>query len=177
MTVDERELEDILKSFDEFSDSISDIRIRRKAMLKAAQVVKRSAQSYVKDSEKEHYRYDTPKLIGRLRAKKGSGRIKEIIQPGNLRRSIIRLEFKKTFRVFVGPRIYQRYRGNKRLNGVRRNAIAYYAAMSRGKNSDGLKFRKEIMEKGLRSSAGRARKAAENEVDKQIAKLKRQTGL
>jgi len=180
MTVDERELEDILKSFDELGESISDPRFRRKAMLKAAQIVKRASQTFVKDSDKPHKRYSTPKIVKRRRAKKGSGVVAATYYPGNLRLSIKRLPFRKTFRQFIGPSIYKRKRVERKGMEIGRNAktaIGYYAAMSRGKASTGDKFRREVMEAGLRSSAGRARQAARQEVEKQIRKEKRKTGL
>lgn len=74
---------------------------------------KRAANSFTND--KIHYTYNTPKVIGRIKAPKGKGRKVGIYHPGNLQRSIVEIGAKrsrykkKTYKVIVGP--YYRGRG------------------------------------------------------------------
>lgn len=174
--IDNRQLEEIVKGLDRIQNQFSDKKTRRRIMRKPANIVKKAAQNEVKDSKRIHYRYSTPKIVKRRRAKKGSGIVVAAYYPGNLRKSIKRLLFRRSFREFVGPKI--RRGSSKGVFGLNATKVdGYYAAMSRGRNSTADKFRKQVMEPGLRKSASRALQAAEEAVEKEIQKAKRQTGL
>lgn len=57
------------------------------------------------ESDKPHSRYSTPKIAGKLRAPKGMGVIKATYQPGNLRKSVQTLRFRRSKAVFIGPKV------------------------------------------------------------------------
>ena len=160
--VNQQELQSVLNSFSEFGKTINDPKIRRKAVNKAAQVVKRASQSEVKDSRQPHSRI--------------SGGVRYTYYPGNLRKSIKRLPFRKSADVFVGPLLRNKNAGTD-IGRNARTALGYYAAMSRGKGSNADKFRRQVLEAGLAKSAGKALESAKKEVLKQIENLKRKTGL
>lgn len=68
---------------------------------------KRAANSFV--NNKIHYTYNTPKVIGKIKAPKGKGRKTGVYYPGNLQRSIVDIADKrqrykkKTYKVIIGP--------------------------------------------------------------------------
>ena len=173
MTVDERELREVLKALDNIQESITDNKLRRKVMRKPAKIVVDAARPGIPKSKKIHYRYSTPKVISRRRAKKGSGVIIAAYVPGNLRKAIKRLNFRKTFREYIWPKLKK---GNtKGVFGLSATKVdGYYAAMMAGSEK---KFRERFLEPPLRQNASRILKTAEQELDKELDKLKRQTGL
>lgn len=124
-------------------------------------------------SKRIHYRYSTPKLIKRRRAKKGSGRIVAAYMPGNLRKSIKRLNFRKSAREFIGPKLNKG--STKGVFGLSATKVdGYYAAMLAGSET---KFRQRFLEPALNQNAGRIVKIAEEELDKELQKLKNKTKL
>lgn len=65
-----------------------------------------AAEAAAPKSEKEHYRYSTPKLTKKLRAPKGMGVRVASYTPGNLSRSINVLKFRQAkSKVFVGAKL------------------------------------------------------------------------
>ena len=72
-------------------------------------------------SDQPHSRYSTPKLNKGLRAPKGQGHIVATYQPGNLRKSVQTLRFRRSRAVFIGPRIDK--------SGSGRKPDGYYAHM------------------------------------------------
>ena len=173
MTINEQELQEVLRSLDEFQNSISDRKLRRRVMRKPAKIVVNAARPKVPRSKKIHYRYSTPKVVKRRRTAKGSGVIVAAYVPGNLRKSIKRLNFRKSFREFVGPKL--RKGNTKGVFGLNATKVdGYYAAMMAGSEQA---FRKRFLEPALTANARRILKTAEQELDKEIAKLKKETGL
>jgi hypothetical protein len=154
--VDEQQLLSIQKNFQELGKSINDRYIRRRAFLKAAQIVKKGVQSKIKDSKRPHYRQD----VGR----------KITYYPGNLRKSIKRLQFRRSPDVFVGPLLRNRKAGAS-VGKSAGTAEGYYAAMSRGVNSDADKFDREVLTPGVASSSASAIEAAKKEVDRLMKKF------
>jgi len=77
-------------------------------------------------SDKVHYRYSTPKISGKARAPKGSGRRVASYAPGNLKRSFKVLPFRRTNAVFIGPKVAK---GNATGSFVGVRTDAYYAGM------------------------------------------------
>lgn len=71
-------------------------------------------------SDQSHSRYSTPKVSGKLRAPKGRGVVVATYQPGNLRKSVQTLRFRRSKAVFIGPRVQRG--GGKTPDG-------YYAHM------------------------------------------------
>lgn len=79
---------------------------RKKILRRAARPLRAAARKGVKDAKKPVKRYSTPKVINSLRAPKGKGRVAAIYHPGNLRRSIKILNFRRAkTAVFVGPKV------------------------------------------------------------------------
>lgn len=76
-------------------------------------------------SAEVHFRYNTPKASGRIRAPKGKGVKVAEYHPGNLERSIRILKFRRSEAVFVGPKLTGGSKGVFR--GQRTDA--YYAHM------------------------------------------------
>lgn len=77
---------------------------RKKILRKGAIPIREDARSLVPEANDYVYRYSTPKVFGKLRAPKGSGKIAATYVPGNLRKSIQTLSFRRSSDVFVGPR-------------------------------------------------------------------------
>lgn len=77
----------------------------RVAFRKAAPILISAIQSRARESEKAHYRYNTPKISNKLRAPNGMGRIVATYMPGNLKRSFKALIFRRSSAVFVGPKV------------------------------------------------------------------------
>ena len=149
-------------------------------MRKPAKIVVDAARPKVtvrqvtKKRGKENPRYSTPKIINRRRAKKGSGVIRAIYLPGNLRKSIKRLNFRKSFREYVGPKLTSPKGAVPRFGLNATKVDGYYAAAMAGSEKA---FRRRFLEPALTANAGRILKTAEQELDKEIAKLKRKTEL
>lgn len=94
------------------------------AFRKAAAPLITAIQNGAPQSDREHYRYSTPKIAGNLRAPNGEGRIVATYTPGNLKRSIKTLIFRKSAAVFVGPKVDKRGSGGT-FSGARTDG--YYA--------------------------------------------------
>lgn len=71
----------------------------------ASTLVLSAIKGRVPVSDRAHSRYSTPKVVGSLRAPKGSGRIVATYQPGNLQKSFRTLTFRRSKAVFVGPKL------------------------------------------------------------------------
>ena len=143
-------------------------------MRKPAQIVVKAARPKVPRSRKIHYRYSTPKVLKRRRAKKGSGRIVAAYLPGNLRKSIKRLNFRRSSREFIGPRLAKRGR-TKGVFGLNSTKVdGYYAQFLKGSRAA---FRKAFLEPALTANATKVVQIAEQELNKELAKLKKKTGL
>jgi|18_taG_2_1085343.scaffolds.fasta_scaffold05869_5 HK97 gp10 family phage protein len=112
---------------------------KRKMLRKAAKPLINAARNNIGDSNEPHYRYKTSKASNKLRAPKGKGNVVAVYHPGNLRKSIKALTFRKSSDIFVGPRVAKRGSGGHYGKGSR--VDGYYAAM---------------VEFGTRNTAGQA---------------------
>lgn len=74
-------------------------------LTEAAGILVSAVQARAPQSDKPHARYNTAKVIKGIRAPKGSGNIKAIYMPGNLKKSIKTLKFRRSQAVFVGPKV------------------------------------------------------------------------
>lgn len=99
----EREIEQLKKKLSAIS--VTAKKDSQKAFKEAAPILIAAIQSRAPESEEPHYRYKTPKILGRLRAPNGLGRIIATYMPGNLKRSFKTLVFRKSAAVFVGPKL------------------------------------------------------------------------
>ena len=110
-----KKMNGLLKEFD---------KKERQAILKpAAKIVQSAAKNNIPDSDDVHFRYSTAKLFNGVKAPKGSGNVITTYHPGNLRRSIKTLIFRKSAAVFVGPKVSKSTGGE--FKGARTDG--YYA--------------------------------------------------
>ena len=98
---------------------------KRKILRQAAKPLIQAARNNIGDSDEPHYRYKTSKASSNFKAPKGSGNVIAVYHPGNLRKSIRVLTFRKSSDIFVGPKLAKRgsgghYKGN--------TVDGYYAA-------------------------------------------------
>jgi len=94
--------------------------------------------------------YNTPKLVGKIRAPRGQGVVRSFILPGNLKRSVQVLNLKRTASTFIGPRVTRRTR--KYFGRSEKTASGFYAQMLFG---SAIAFRKRVMESALSSTSSR----------------------
>lgn len=99
---------------------------KRKVLRKAAKPLIKTAQANIPMSSKPHYRYKTSKASSKIRAPKGKGRIVATYYPGNLRRSIRAMTFRRSGDIFVGPRLASRGKGSGTF-GKGNRVDGYYA--------------------------------------------------
>ncbi len=90
----------------------------------AAIPIQRRAQAQAPTGSREHFRYNTPKVLGNVRAPKGMGRVVARYKPGNLKRSVVVLRKLKRVRnaVLIGPNVSK---GGGTFGGARTQG--YYA--------------------------------------------------
>ena len=110
----------------------------------------------------EHYLYDTPKLLKRLRAPNGQGRIKTIYQAGNTAVSIQdlserRVKIAKSGVAVVGP-LVRRSKAKGPLGTTEANADAAYAHFIYG---SAKAFGQKVMQKALNAASTQALNAME----------------
>ena len=72
----------------------------QKPLRESAKILVKEARSNIPKSSKVHHRYSTAKVVGKIRAPKGFGKIVATYYPGNLRRSLRVLTFRKSKNVF-----------------------------------------------------------------------------
>lgn len=108
----------------------------QKILKSSAKPLVQAAKSNIADSDDIHFRYKPNK--GGKKAAKGEGTIVAAYHPGNLRKSIKVLKFRKSNAVFVGPFVQKGNSGGIFSGG---RTDGYYAAM---------------VEFGTRHSAGQA---------------------
>lgn len=154
LQIDKQDLAILNRELADTLTQITELERRREIVVPAGEVVKEEARNIVKVSTKEHYRYKTPKLSGRLRAPNGQGiRVARYVS-GNLKNSIIDIADRKknlrTGRVIIGPF----YRSWKSLlkSGVygenERTADGYYAHMA---YKSAINFRNQVTLQALRN--------------------------
>ena len=111
-------------------------------------------------------RYRTTKFINSVKARKGSGNVIATYKPGNLRGSIRRLLFRKTFREWIGPKISNRPRGN--FGPGTRRFDGYTAQMVFG---GAKKFKDKVMIPALSRSQGKVLQKAKQLLAKKIDEI------
>lgn len=99
--------------------------LQKDILMPAAKPLMDAAKNNISDSDEIHFRYKPNK--GQKKKGKGKGRIVGAYHPGNLRRSITRLRFRKSNSVFVGPRLKKGQAAFGEFKGAK--VDGYYAAM------------------------------------------------
>lgn len=118
------EVKEAIKKLSKLADQLPK-RTRKKVLRKAAKPLIKAAKSNIPKSFKPHYRYKTSKATNKIRAPKGKGKIIATYYPGNLRRYILAMSFRRSGDIFVGPRVAKRGRGSGQFKG--RRVDGYYA--------------------------------------------------
>lgn len=141
-------------------------RERNAVLTEAAGPLRAAIAGRAPQSDKPHRRYSTPKVAGKIRAPKGSGRIVATYQPGNLRKSIQTLRFRRSKAVFIGPR-------TSRSEG--RTPDGYYAHMvnfgTTGQSAQ------RFVEAGVAAAGDVALRLASNLMKRKIETYAAQNGL
>lgn len=113
------ELNDLIRRLDGLEGMTR--RVRNQVLTEAAGPLRAAISGRAPMSDAPHKRYSTPKIAGHLRAPKGMGVVKAVYQPGNLRKSIETLRFRRSRAVFIGPKVDK--------SGGGRMPDGYYAHM------------------------------------------------
>lgn len=147
----------VIGAMGSFYKELSSPENRRRIANAAAPLVVAAIQGETPISERKHFRYRTPKLIGRLRAPKGFGKVVASYAPGNLQKSVINLadrrsKYKKIGNVIIGP-IYSRTSKGENIGSSKRNADGYYAHMVLGSSEA---FQQQIAIRGAKKVEGTA---------------------
>ena len=104
------ELNTLIRKLDGLKDVTK--RDRDRVLIEAAGPLRAAIAGRAPQSDKAHSRYSTPKISNKIRAPKGRGVIAATYEPGNLRKSIQTLRFRRSKAVFIGPKV-QRSAGKK----------------------------------------------------------------
>lgn len=144
-------------------------------------IIQSTARSIVKifkGPTGEHYLYDTPKLIKKLKAPNGKGRIKTIYQAGNTAVAIqdlseARISIARHGTVIVGPLI-RRSIAKGPLGTSERNADAAYAHFIYG---SARAFGQNVMQKTLQQSGWQALDAMERQAIRMLEAEAKKQGL
>lgn len=151
-------------------------RDRRRILKQAALPIEKAAASLTPKSTKVHYRYDNKRVrkAGERRSPRGVdlSKVKNIIYPGNLRRSISRFTFRKSLDAFVGPR-WGAAANRKEIGRNKGSSDGYYARMVFG---SATAFSNRVLRPAAqKGSAAALRRAAE--IREKILLRAKQRGL
>lgn len=158
----EQEVKEAIKKLQSLPKSYS--RRRKRILRTAAAPLISAARRNIPRSTKPHHRYNTSKASSSIRAPKGEGKIIATYYPGNLRRSIQRLNFRKSKDIFVGPLVSKRGKGGGTFNNDR--VDGYYANQMEfgNRNHEGVAF----MRKAVDSTTGKVQNIIIKESTKTI---------
>jgi len=174
--VDVQGIQAVAAAFEHVSARFSNPDTRRQIAQAAVPIVVPAIQGATPMSKKEHKRYDTPKLVNRIRAPKGLGRVAATYLPGNLKAATIdlatrRRKFAKSSVVVIAP-LYSRSKA--KIVGKGKSVDAYYAHMVYGSAEA---YQKKVLIAGLSLASSSALGAMINKAEKILADEKLKTGL
>lgn len=108
----ERELAGIRARFQGIIKGMTNREVKD-VLLYASEPYIQTARLKAPRSRRTHYRYNTPKLVGRIRAPNGRGVRVATYKPGNLARSVKALSLRRLKRsLHIGPKIAKNGKGN-----------------------------------------------------------------
>jgi len=164
----QRDLRETIAAINEVPKGFTDAKIRS-ALRHALKPVLETARALTPKGKKIHYRYEY-KYKGSKRAAKGKGKVVGVYRPGNLRKSLSIMTFKKAKQsLFVGPTMKGGvYTDRKKLTD------GYYAAMVFG---SALAFKKRVTEKALTQNTEQVSARFFSKVVRIIEDIKIKTGL
>lgn len=168
----QREVAAIGQKFRQLIASLDD-RTLKDILIYAAQPLQEKAAQNAPKSTRTHYRYNTPKLVRKLRAPNGKGVKVATYGPGNLARSIKTLSFRRMKRsVLVGPKLARTAKGKFTTSG---RVDGYYASFVEAGT------RKQSGKRYLKGAAVSARSAVirrlSSSLEKQLQRKALQLGL
>lgn len=174
--VDVQGIQEVATAFKQVSARFSNPDTRRQIAQAAVPIVVPAIQGATPMSKKEHKRYDTPKLVNRIRAPKGMGRVAATYLPGNLKAATIdlatrRRKYAKSSVVVIAP-FYSRSKA--KIVGKGKSVDAYYAHMVYGSAEA---YQKKVLIAGLNMSGVSASGAMIDEAIKVLKDEKAKTGL
>lgn len=102
-----------------------EVKERKKILRKAAIPLVAAAKANIPEAEKPVHRYSTGKIIKAIKTPPGLGTIIATYLPGNLKKSIRILSFRKSVALFVGPKVQKR--NNKGVFGNGNKIDGWYA--------------------------------------------------
>lgn len=169
-------IKELRKALENVSVAISDPKKKKSALRKAAKPVQDKAQQIAPKLRKgtEHYRYDTPKVSGKLRAPKGMGRKIATYLKGNLAGAIKVLSLRKSVRAVIGPFVRKRGDGRGTFGPGSRKFDAYYAQMVFG---SAKAFQRKVMIAALNQARALSIKILEKELQRALKKEGAKNGL
>lgn len=100
--INEQELQRAVRKVEILGSAVTR-RQRKRALRKAALMIRDAARGNVPVADEVTKRYSTPKLDGKLRAPKGHGVVVESYDPGTLRDDINVKSLRRSADLFVGP--------------------------------------------------------------------------
>lgn len=169
-------IHDVNAAFKQVSARFSNPNTRREIAQAAVPIVVPAIQNASPVSKKEHKRYNTPKLVNRLRAPKGMGRVAATYLPGNLRNAVIdlatrRKKYAKAPVVVIAP-LYSRSKA--KVVGKGKSVDAYYAHMVYG---SAAAYQKKVLIAGLNVAGTPASGAMIDQALSVLKDEKAKTGL
>lgn len=170
-------INEVSAEFRKISKNLTNADSRRTVAQSALPFVIPAIQNASPVGKRIHKRYNTPKLVNKLRAPKGMGRVVATYYPGNLRQSVVDLatkkaKFKKSPAVVVAP-FYGR-RGSKGTFGKGKKTDAYYAHMVYG---GAEAYQKKVLLQGLSVASSGAMAAMKAKFGEILQAEKQRTGL
>lgn len=117
-----------------------EVKERKKILRKAAKPLLAAAKGNIKDNKKPVHRYSTGKVSNSIKAPKGLGTVIATYLPGNLKKAIKILTFRKSSNIFVGPRLQKRNRkgtfggSDKKVDGWYAHFVEFGTVHFKGQN-------------------------------------------
>ena len=176
MAIDPRtakELRILSNKFEKVLDGFN-TKNRRKVLRKGAAILRKAARQKVETANEDVFRYATAKVVKGIRAPKGKGNVIAVYKPGNLKKAIATMTFRRDKNgVYVGAR---RARSQAIIQGTKAaNADGYYAHFLEFGTINSAPH--PFMRPALAATKGAIAAKITEESRKIAAKIKNETGL
>lgn len=173
--ISEAEIRRLSQRLNAIADQVGRKELKKEVLKPATEPIVEAARRLSPVSDREHYRYNTPKLSSNLRAPKGKGvRVAKYL-PGHLRDSIRALSLRRAIRLYIGPKRSRTAGGSGGTFGPgTRRFDAYYAQMVYG---SAKAFRRKVTGAALRISRAAAIRIVERELESRIKRIAAQNKI